>query len=133
MSMAISAAVGLNRPDVMSGASARAAPKQKMTQLFEKIDGQNNGTISRSQFAKAFETMSPPKRFKTMSANEVFNQLTTSKTNSVNKADFVNGMTSLSSSLAQGKSPVTSPMPPQSLINSLQSLNGLGTQVDILV
>lgn len=133
MSMAISATTGLNRPEVVSGASARQGPTQKMSNLFDKIDAKGSGSISRSQFAQAFETMSPPKRFKTMSANEVFNQLTTSKTNSVNKTDFVNAMTSLSSTLAQGKSPVQAPPPPQSLINSLQSLNGLGTQVDILV
>jgi len=136
MAMEISGAMSLSKPQITSGASSRMGPSKKMSNLFEKIDSQGTGSVSREQFNKAFETLNPPKRFKSMSADQVFDQLTTNKTNSVAKSDFVSAMTQLSRSLIQGQSqqPASAAAAPsQTLMTSLQSFNGLGGNVDMLV
>jgi len=70
------------------------------------------------------------------SADQVFDQLTTNKTNSVAKSDFVSAMTQLSRTLIQGQSGSSASAaaaPSQTLMTSLQSFNGLGGNVDMLV
>jgi len=136
MAMEISGAMSLSKPQVTSGASSRMGPSKKMSHLFDKIDSQGTGSISREQFSNAFETLNPPKRFKSMSADQVFDQITNNKTNSVAKSDFVSAMTQLSRSLVQGQSEQpanAAAAPSQTLMTSLQSFNGLGGNVDMLV
>lgn len=92
MSSAISGIGGGVSPQVVSGASMRMPPSQKMSQLFDKIDTSGSGTITKAQFEQAFQTMNPPGRFKSMGADAVWNQLDPNGTGSVSKQDFMNGM-----------------------------------------
>lgn len=86
---------GSYAPQMMSGASMRMPPAQKMANLFDKIDVSGTGSISKSQLLQAFQTMRPPASFKAMGANAVFSALDPSNSGSVTKQAFVQGMTSL--------------------------------------
>lgn len=75
-----------------SGASMKAPPSKLMSQLFDKIDSGNTGSITKSQFESAFQNMNPPGRIKAMGADAVYSQLDPSGSGSVSKQDFVSGM-----------------------------------------
>ena len=146
MSMAISGSGVGSMPQVTSGASMSMAPSQKMSNLFQKMDSANTGSISQQQFTQAFNTMNTPAGFKAMGAAQVFGQLDPKGTGSVSKQDFVSGMSSLMSkarahhhhaaSAAAGQAgaiPGTSattsaPSPTQSLSSSLQSLSAVNAR-----
>ena len=91
----ISGVGGSWSPQAMSGASMRSPPMQKMVNLFAKIDTGNTGSISKSQFMSAFQTMKPSAGFVAMGANSVYATLDPRNTGSVSKQTFVQGMTSL--------------------------------------
>jgi Ca2+-binding EF-hand superfamily protein len=95
MSMSISGMHGSYAPQAMSGASARAAPSQKMANLFSQIDTTRSGSITQSQFAQAFNALNPPAGFKAMGASAVFSALDPNNTGSVSRQNFIQGMTSL--------------------------------------
>jgi Ca2+-binding EF-hand superfamily protein len=90
---------GSYAPQMMSGASMRMAPAQKMANLFDKIDASNTGSISKSQFVQAFETMKTPAAFKAAGADAVFAALDPTNSGSVTKQNFVQGMTKLMTQL----------------------------------
>jgi Ca2+-binding EF-hand superfamily protein len=90
----------------MSGASARMPPAQKMASLFSQIDTNNTGSISKSQFMQAFQTMKPTAGFRAMGADAVFQALDPSNSGTVSKQNFVQGMTQL---MAQFRSSGTAP------------------------
>lgn len=92
MSSAISSIGGGYSPQVVSGASMRQPPSQKMSQLFDKIDTSGSGSITKAQFESAFQTMNPPAGIKSMGADAIFNQLDPNGTGNVSKQDFINGM-----------------------------------------
>jgi Ca2+-binding EF-hand superfamily protein len=95
MSMPISGMYGSYAPQAMSGASARAAPSQKMSNLFSQIDATRSGSITQSQFTQAFNTLNPPVGFKSMGASAVFSALDPNNTGSVSRQNFIQGMTAL--------------------------------------
>jgi Ca2+-binding EF-hand superfamily protein len=96
--MSISGIGGVS-PMIMTGASMRMPPQQKMTNLFNAIDPSGAGAINKSQLANAFQTLNPPLPFKNAGVDAIFSALDPNNTGSVSKADFVSGMTSLMVSL----------------------------------
>jgi Ca2+-binding EF-hand superfamily protein len=95
MSMSVSGVAGSFSPQAMSGASMRAPPAQKMTNLFNKIDTSGSGSITKAQFTQAFQTMKPTAGFVAMGASAVYAALDPTQSGSVSKQSFVSGMTSL--------------------------------------
>jgi Ca2+-binding EF-hand superfamily protein len=86
----------------MSGASSRMPPQQKMTNLFDKIDTDKSGSITKSELSNAFKTQKPPEVFQKAGVDNVWSALDPNNTGSVSKSDFVSGMKSLMVSLRQG-------------------------------
>ncbi len=128
MSMSISGAgTNWSQPKVMSGASSWKSPPQKMSDLFQKVDTSNTGTITQAQFAQTFQNVNPPAAFKNMGADTVFHKLSNGN-HSVSKQDFVDGMQKLMeqarNQAANNNAPT--PAPAGSFASSLASLNALG-------
>jgi len=119
------------KPQVVSGASMRMPPAQKMANLFSKIDTSGSGSISKAQFEQAFQKLNPPPAIKTMGADAVFNKLDTNGTGSVSKQDFINGLKSMA---APGfkhhldTANTTQNNASQTLTTSINSLKALGNQ-----
>lgn len=99
--MSISHVNGAAAPAIMSGASASMPPQQKMTNLFDQIDQSQSGTITRSQFSQAFQTMNPPKVFQQAGQDAVWGRLDPNGSGQVSQQDFVGAMKSLMSELRQ--------------------------------
>ena len=137
MSMPISGMSGAGMPQAMSGASMRAPPAQKMTNVFSKIDTAGAGTITQSQFEQSFQNLKMPNAFKAMGADAIFAKLDPNGTGSVSKQDFVNGMKALMTQARQGASSSTQSnlqsgsTPAQMLTYSLQSLESFGAQSSV--
>ncbi len=93
------------RVDAYTGASgARIPASAKMANLFDLIDNSGAGVITRSQFDAAFQTMQPPRDFKSRGADSIWSSLTSGQSSGITKNDFISGM------LAQMRSMrVTSP------------------------
>ncbi len=79
-------------PQVWTGASVRTSPSTKMANLFDQIDSSGSGSISKSQFEQAFQTLNPPRGVQQAGADAIWNVLDPNHTGSVNKHDFVTGM-----------------------------------------
>lgn len=73
----------------------RVPPQQKMSNLFDKIDTGDTGSITKDQFEQAFQSMNPPGTFKSQGADAVWAKLDPQGTGQVSKQDFVNGMASM--------------------------------------
>ena len=71
------------------------SPATKMSNLFDSIDTTSSGTISKSQFEKAFASKNPPASFKAAGADAVWSKLDPNGTGSVSKQDFISGMTTM--------------------------------------
>lgn len=82
-------------PQVVSGASMRMPPSQKMGNLFQQIDTGNTGSITKAQFEQAFQTLNPPPSIKSQGADAIFSKLDPNGTGSVSRQDFINGMKSI--------------------------------------
>jgi hypothetical protein len=123
-------AVGGSMPQVISGASARMSPAQKMSTLFDKIDTSGSGTITKAQFEQAFQNMTPPKAVQQMGADSVWAKLDPNGTGSVSKQDFVSNMKSVMSQVRQhhhhGGGSKNAAAPTATISSSLDSLNSLG-------
>lgn len=91
----ISGAYGAGAYQGVTGASAKMPPSGKMASLFSKIDTDNDGTINKSQFLQAFQTMKPTAGFRAMGADAVYGSLNQNASGQVSQQDFVQGMTSL--------------------------------------
>lgn len=138
MSMSIS---GINNPQATtwSGASMRTPHTQKMANLFDKIDTNGTGTISQDQFNQAFQSMNPPKGFKSMGTEQLWNQLDPNHTGSVSKQDFVNTMTQLRTQMhgkhhhhvANTADTSTQQTPAQTINQSASSLSDLGNTINL--
>ena len=109
-------------PQVVSGASMRMPPTQKMANLFQQIDTGNTGSITKAQFEQAFQTLKTPASFKTQGADAVFSKLDPNGTGSVSKQDFINGMKAMMVQNRQHSAV------PQTLSGSINALNVLGNQ-----
>jgi Ca2+-binding EF-hand superfamily protein len=107
-------------PRVMSGASSRMSPTQKISDLFQKMDTSGSGSITSAQFAQSFQNMNPPQAFKRMGADSVFNQLSGNGT--VSKQDFVDGMKKM---IEQNRSQASGNAPSGTFVNSLEAINAL--------
>ncbi|HEY8157746.1 MAG TPA: EF-hand domain-containing protein [Methylobacter sp.] len=137
MSMAISGMGNAGMPPrIMSGASSRMSPDQKMSNLFQQIDTSGSGTITKAQFEQAFQNTNPPAAFKAMGADAIFSKLDPNGTGSVSKQDFVDGMKTMMGQIhhhhhAANANGRTVPSPAQTLAGSLGSLNTLGAQNEL--
>lgn len=132
--MSAISSLGSSSVQAWSGASMRKPPAQKMTDLFQKIDTSGSGSITKAQFEQAFQTMSPSKGFKQAGADAVWAQLDSKGTGSVSKQDFVSGMTSMMSQFRHGhhQQAVANSSATQTLSTSLDSLNSVGGNVDVM-
>jgi Ca2+-binding EF-hand superfamily protein len=92
---AISALAASSGLEMMSGASTRAPASQKMSNLFDQMDTSGSGSITQSQFNQAFQTLNPPGDFKAQGADAIWSQLDPAGNGSVDKQDFVTGMTGM--------------------------------------
>jgi len=100
MSVGVSAvASGSNPVHTMTGASGRAPTRQKMSILFDKIDTTGSGSISKAQFSSAFQSMNPPRGFRSLGAGAVFAKMDPGQSGSVSRSDFLNTMSALSRQL----------------------------------
>jgi Ca2+-binding EF-hand superfamily protein len=86
---------GTAQPQMVSGASMRMPPNQKMSNLFSNIDTSNSGSINQAQFNQAFQTLNPPAAFKNQGASAIWNSLDPNGTGSVSKQNFVDTMKQL--------------------------------------
>lgn len=102
MSMSISGASGAGAGQIVSGASMRQPPQQKMTNLYNQIDTSGSGSITKAQFQQAFNTLNPPTAFKNAGFDAVYSQLDPNGTGSVSQADFVTAMKGMMVSLRAG-------------------------------
>ena len=119
----VSGMAGAMMPQVVSGASMRMPPAQKMSNLFQQIDTGNTGSISKAQFAQAFQTLNPPPAIKAMGADAVFGKLDPNGTGSVSRQDFINGMKSVM--VHNHRHASHAEAAPQALHNSIQALTNL--------
>lgn len=121
-------------PQIVSGASMRMPPAQKMANLFQQIDTGNTGSISKTQFEQAFQTLNPPPAIKSMGADAVFSKLAPNGTGSVSRQDFINGMKSImtnnhhhhGSAPAAQKDPAQETAAVQTLTSSINAMTALG-------
>lgn len=120
-------------PQVVSGASMRMPPAQKMDNLFQQIDTSNTGSITKAQFEQAFQTLKMPSSFKAAGADAVFSKLDPNGTGSVSKKDFVNGMKAMMVQNRQHHASAAQNTPPtaQTLSSSMNALNALGSQATL--
>jgi len=102
-------------------------PAQKMFDLFSQIDTSNSGSISKTQFELAFNTLNPPAGFKSIGSDAVFAKLDPNGTGAVSKQDFKNGMLQLIAQIRQQRheSLTQAPTPAQTINTSLNDLNQL--------
>jgi Ca2+-binding EF-hand superfamily protein len=109
----------------------RKSPTQKMENLFQKIDTSGSGSITKSQFEQAFQSMNPSKGFQQAGADAVWAKLDPNGTGSVSKQDFVSGMTSMMSGFRHhhGSSSSTASAA-QTVTASTSSLSSLGSNID---
>ncbi|MBF0462245.1 MAG: EF-hand domain-containing protein [Magnetococcales bacterium] len=82
-------------PQAISGASRRAPPTQRFSQLFQQMDTSHTGSVTQAQFTSAFQTLNPPSGLKAIGADAVWKQLDPNNTGSVSQASFVSGMKNL--------------------------------------
>ena len=92
---------GIGGPTAMAvtGASGALPPQQKMANLYDQIDTAGTGSITRSQFQTAFETLKPPAVFRQAGVDAVFSKLDPNGSGQVSRADFIKGMQALMVSL----------------------------------
>ena len=81
------------RVDTYTGASgARIPASTKMANLFDRIDNSGAGVITRSQFDAVFQTMQPPRDFKSRGADAIWSSVTSGQAGGITKTDFISGM-----------------------------------------
>lgn len=151
MTSPISSSTSSYATQAVSGASMKAPPSKLMTQLFQKIDTGNTGSITKEQFEAAFQNMNPPARIKAMGADAIYSQLDPNGTGSVSQQDFVSGMknvlaqargghhhhheNSTSGTSTTSADNSSQPLPGADLANSIQSLQSIlgntGTTSDL--
>jgi Ca2+-binding EF-hand superfamily protein len=83
----------------MTGPSAMAPTREKMTRLYNQIDTSGAGSISQSQFSSAFQSLAKPASFQALGASAVFSQLGGAAGGNVSRSEFINGMSALSARL----------------------------------
>lgn len=77
---------------VVSGASKSMASSQMLSQLFQQIDTNNTGSITKGQFQSSFQDLMMPSRLKSLGADTLFSKLDANGAGSVSKQEFVSGM-----------------------------------------
>lgn len=119
-------AMGAAMPQIVSGASMRMPPPQKMNNLFQQIDTANTGNINKSQFSQAFQTLNPPQGFQQLGSDAIWAKLDANGSGSVNKQDFVSTMTALMAQLRQHHSEAAA----QTAAASTNVLSTLGNNIN---
>ncbi|MBF0274535.1 MAG: EF-hand domain-containing protein [Nitrospinae bacterium] len=99
MSSMISGLGSTYASQIMSGASGRQTQTQGLEQLFNQMDGNKSGSITREEFSTSFAQKNPSAGLKAMGPNEIFNQLDPNRTGTVSKEHFVSGMKKILASL----------------------------------
>ena len=103
------------------------SPSQKMSTLFDAIDTSGAGSLTESQFSKAFQTHNPPASFQAIGASGVWSHIDPSGSATVSKQDFVSAMTGLMKELrGQGFSLSSSAAGASALSAGTQALDALG-------
>jgi Ca2+-binding EF-hand superfamily protein len=123
--------VNATMPTYMSGASSKIPPQQKMANLFQRIDTNNSGSITRAQFTNFFQNANKPVAFQNMGADAIFSKISQNGANSngangnsVSQQDFVKGMTNLIEQMRnQAANGVTAQSPAQTTSASLSSFD----------
>ena len=127
----VSSMAGMVQPQVVSGASMRMPPSQKMANLFKQIDTNNSGTITKAQFEQAFQNLNPPPAFKAMGADAVFSKLDPTGSGSVSRQDFINGMKSMMTSRPHHPAAQAGAQPgadfSRLLAGNINAMNSIGT------
>lgn len=124
--MSTISSVNATMPRVMSGASSRMSPNQKMTNLFQQIDANNSGSITPAQFTQAFQNLNPPVAFKNMGHEAILSKLDPNGSNSISKQDFVAGMTKLMEQARnQAANGAAAPSPVQTISDSRASFDAI--------
>ena len=95
----IAAVHGSHAPQAMSGASAKASPAQKMSNVFASVTTPGSGVITKAQFTAAFNSQNPSSGFQQQGADATFAALDPNGTGSVPRQDFIQGMTKMMSRL----------------------------------
>ena len=94
-------------PQVKTGASKPPTTEQKLTSLFQQIDTDGKGSITKAQFQQAFNKLNPPDAVKAMGAEAAFSKLDPTGSGSVSKQAFVKGMETI---MAQAKTAPAAPV-----------------------
>jgi hypothetical protein len=82
-------------PKVASSSSPTVSPQQKISNLFQQIDSNGTGRITKAQFEQAFSKLNLPASVKGIGLEAAFSKLDPSGTGVVSKKDFIQGMQSL--------------------------------------
>jgi Ca2+-binding EF-hand superfamily protein len=99
MTAPVSGPGGVSSAWAMTGASAPMPPAKRMSDLFDRIDNQNSGSITKPQLQTAFQTLTPPVNFKAYGVDKTWNTLDPNNEGSVSKDSFISNMTGLMTSL----------------------------------
>lgn len=119
-------AVNGGKAQIMAGASGHMPTGHKLAGLFNKMDTNHSGSISKAQFDSSFQSLNLPAGLKAMGANAIFAKLDPHGTGVVSKQDFIAGMRSISAKRGQAANQpaVASATTLSSGLNSLNSALG---------
>ncbi|MEI7843891.1 MAG: EF-hand domain-containing protein [Gallionellaceae bacterium] len=101
------------RDAAMPQAAKPISSQQKIANLFQQIDAEGSGRISKAQFTKAFSTLNTPASVKALGADAVFTKLDPGGTGSVSKQDFIKGMETVLAQAAAKDIAAKTPAAPQ--------------------
>ncbi len=83
--------------------AATPSPQQKLASMFQKIDTEGKGSITKAQFEQVFSKLDTPPALKAMGAEETFKKLDAKGTGVVSKDEFIKGMESVIEQAKSGK------------------------------
>lgn len=86
---------------VTAGASGRSHMGQKIADLFNQMDTNNTGSVTKAQFDSSFQSLNLPAHLKAQGAGAIFSKLDPHGTGAVSKRDFVAGMRSIAAKQSQ--------------------------------
>lgn len=77
------------KPQVSSGGIAQVSPQQKLSNLFQQIDTDGKGRITKVQFEQAFSKLGLPAPVKNLGQEAILNKLDPNGTGVITKQDFI--------------------------------------------
>jgi len=87
--------VGGISPHLISGAGKKMGANNIIAQMFQSMDSSGAGSISKSQFQSAFDSLNLPSKVKSLGADAIFNRLDPTGTGNVGRQDFITGIKTL--------------------------------------